>query len=170
MRTISKEHRRKISESNRRRIVTEETKKRISNSLKGFHHSMKTKKKMSESRMGQGNSMWGKHQSDDTINKISQKAKERFKNINNHPRWKGGRRQHRIGGYVSIYSPNHHFKTKEGYVREHRLVMERYIGRYLKPEEVVHHINGIKDDNRKENLMLFKTDNIHKFFHKQIRH
>jgi hypothetical protein len=69
-------------------------------------------------------------------------------------------------GYVFIYLPNHPSKNGGGYVPEHRLVMEKHLGRYLKPEEVVHHINGIKDDNRIENLMLFINDSAHwKFRH-----
>ena len=67
--------------------------------------------------------------------------------------WKGGRLvDHR--GYVHIRRKNHSYNNN-GYVREHRLVMEQYLGRYLEPKEVVDHINGIKDDNRLENLKLF---------------
>jgi transposase-like protein len=57
-------------------------------------------------------------------------------------------------GYVCILSPSHPRADKVGYVPEHTLVMEKRIGRYLKENEVVHHINGIKGDNRIENLKL----------------
>ncbi len=72
----------------------------------------------------------------------------------NHYNWKGKIVNYQ--GYILILKPEHPFCECKGYVREHRLVMEKMLGRYLKPEEVVHHINGIVYDNRIENLMLFK--------------
>jgi len=74
----------------------------------------------------------------------------------------------KLKGYKLVYSPKHP-NAKKNYMREHRLVVEKKIGRYLNKEEVVHHINEIKDDNRIENLMLFKNDREHMKFHTKIR-
>lgn len=68
--------------------------------------------------------------------------------------WKGGRR-YDGRRYIWIYKPDHPNADKKGYVFEHRLVMEKHLGRFLKKEEIVHHISGTRNDNRKENLMLF---------------
>ena len=86
----------------------------------------------------------------------------------NHPNWKGGRIK-TTRGYISAYCPNHPSSDKKGYVAEHRLIMERFIGRTLKKEEVVHHINGIISDNRIENLMLFTNNKEHLSHHKKAR-
>lgn len=72
----------------------------------------------------------------------------------NSPSWKGGRRVTNKG-YVRIYQPDHPGADKDGYVLEHRLVKEAVLGRYLAKTEEIHHINGVRDDNRPENLELW---------------
>lgn len=84
-----------------------------------------------------------------------------------HPRWKGGK--HLKRGYVYTLQPNHPHTRSKGYIREHRLVMEEKLGRYLDPEERIHHINGIKNDNRIENLMLFPNESEHQKYEHKIR-
>jgi hypothetical protein len=57
-------------------------------------------------------------------------------------------------GYVLVFRPDHPKAMKNGYIREHRLVAEQMIGRQLRDDEIPHHLNGIKDDNRPENLCV----------------
>ena len=68
--------------------------------------------------------------------------------------WKGGRTLHKAG-YVMVRVPEHPRAKKSPYVFEHILVAEQLLGRYLEPGESVHHRNGIRDDNRPENLELW---------------
>jgi len=72
--------------------------------------------------------------------------------------WKGGKRR-TPEGYIRVYQPEHPYAAEDRTVLEHRLVMEQKLGRYLKPHEIVHHNNGIKHDNRPENLELTVSTN-----------
>lgn len=96
-----------------------------------------------------------------------EKARQRFTGENS-PVWKGGRTRDK--GYVLLRAEGHPRARKNGqYVFEHTLVMENHLGRYLEPNEVVHHRNEIKDDNRIENLELM-TRSSHMMHHEpQVR-
>ncbi|AOZ63750.1 HNH endonuclease [Rhodococcus phage Weasels2] len=64
----------------------------------------------------------------------------------------GFRRQ---DGYIALFKPDHPESSKSGHIMEHRYVMSEHLGRPLKKCENVHHINGVRDDNRIENLELW---------------
>ena len=171
-----------------RRSLSEALKGRIS-PRKGKHLSEETKKKLSIAFKGKNHPFYGKHLTEKHKEKISKKLKNRklseehkrkislnHANVsgkNNpmygkcgkeNPSWKEGITKDK-NNYILIYAPNHPYAIN-GYVREHRLVVEKYLGRYLTPTEVVHHINGIRDDNRIENLMVFCCNSAHRRYHK----
>jgi hypothetical protein len=148
--------------------------------LKGGHHSKETKKKIREALKGNKCHL-GHHHSEESklkmslarklrITKDETKEKIRLAHLGKKSwRWKGGKIKSAPAGYIMIYKPDHPFVAKLGYVLEHRLVMEKFLNRYLLPEEVVHHINGVVDDNRIENLMLFANNVEHKAWHYKIK-
>lgn len=118
----------------------------------GMHHTDETKKKISKAHKG-------KRISSETKRKMSASAKD------------GGigHKKIRTDGYVYVYFPDHPKSSKGGYIMEHILVMECLIGRHLKDDEVVHHVNHIRHDNRKENLRLM-TFKEHSGLHMKERH
>lgn len=64
-------------------------------------------------------------------------------------------------GYVERYAPRHPLANTSGYILDHRLVMEKKLGRPLRPNEVVHHIDGNKQNNTPSNLALFESRGQH---------
>ena len=76
--------------------------------------------------------------------KFTKPMRKSYPKGKNHPMWKGGITTN-SQGYILI-----------GRVREHRLIMEKHLGRSLERDEIVHHINHNKKDNRIENLLVMK--------------
>ena len=72
-------------------------------------------------------------------------------------------------GYIRILKKDHPGADSYGYILEHRLVVENLIGRYLRPEEVVHHIDENKSNNHPNNLWLFDNKSDHMRFHNRVR-
>lgn len=99
--------------------------------------------------------------------KVSDETKKKIANA----KFKGGIgfKKRRTDGYIYIYFPEHPKSTSDGYIMEHILVMECILGRHLRKDEVVHHKNHKKDDNRKDNLELM-TFKEHAGLHMRERH
>lgn len=72
-----------------------------------------------------------------------------------------------IGQYKGVYLPSHHKANKDGGVYEHIVIAEQKLGRPLKDLEVVHHIDGDKDNNAPDNLAVFATKSDHTSYHQR---
>jgi len=155
--------------------LSDETKKKMSIARKGQVPWCKGKKinnrkspppftdahreKLRVAMQGDKNHFYGKKHSEKTKLIISQKGKGIMAREKN-PNWGGGRCKH-TAGYVLVLSPDHPYKDPRGYVYEHRLVMEKHLGRFLLPDEVVHHIDGNRSNNDIRNLALFSSHSKH---------
>lgn len=145
------EIRKRISQTLMGHIVTPETRIKISKGHKGKKLSFEHIQNLRKSHIGQ--IAWNK-------------GKPYFQiRGKKHPNWKGGKKI--VRKYFYILKPNHSYKTKQGYIKQSRYIMEQQLKRYLNPEEVVHHINKNTLDDRIENLMLFKNNTKHLKFHKK---
>lgn len=141
---------------------------------KGFKHSEETKKRISETvkqnlpkfafkkgcsppphAFKKGHVPWVKGK------KFPEMAAKRM-GVGN-PNWKGGIKEE--FGYIYLYKPDHPH-TRHKYVKRCVLVMEENIGRYLIGNEIVHHINNDRKDDRIENLYLCKDKSEHMKIHR----
>ncbi len=82
------------------------------------------------------------------------------------PNWKGGRVVSSNGYILVRVGVEHHLSDVRGYAYEHRLVAEEKLGRELVPGEIVHHINGDKQDNRECNLKVITGNAEHFYEHR----
>ena len=110
--------------------------------------------------------MKGKKHSNKTIDEMCENRQGQHKG--NKFGWKHGKIK--CNGYWLIYKPNHPKANSmgSGYVRQNRLIMEEFLGRYLTNDEIVHHINGIKDDDRIENLVVMTNEEHLSIHHKEF--
>jgi len=178
--TLSEEHKRKIGLAHKGKKVSKETRAKLSETRKklfkegkikkswlGKHLSEESKKKMSETRKrlyseGKLIHPWlGRKHTQETKDKI--KANHHYCKGKFASQWKGGNTI--IDGYQHIYKPEHPNAKKAGYILNSRLEMEKKLGRLLTPEEIVHHIDGNKLNNKIDNLYLFNNQAEHARHH-----
>jgi len=154
----SEETKEKIRQAHLGRIVSPETREKLSLANKGHKHSIETRNKMSIARKGkQPTSKQIVHLKNLVLAQTGKFGKDAHG-------WKGGRCK-RSDGYIEIWQPHHPFPNRKGYVLEHRLIMEKHLGRFLTKDEIVHHKNRVRDDNRIENLKLFPNTSEHSKYH-----
>ncbi len=151
---MSEQSKRKISQTLKGREKSKTHVENVSKALKGRKLSEEHRKNLSTAHLG--------HKPSKATKERMSKAQEGSKN----PLWKGG--QYKSKGRIMVMMKTHPY-ARGGYIRKSRLVMEKMLGRYLKREEVVHHINKIVDDDSPDNLQLFPNQSIHAKFHYSTR-
>lgn len=95
--------------------------------------------------------------------KQSEAMKQHYNGLNGY-----GHLKKHCRGYVLCYAPDHPHAHKDGYIMLHTVIMEIHLGRYITEREVVHHANGIRNDNALDNLVLM-TKHDHMSMHTRIR-
>lgn len=146
----SNEAKRKMSEMRKGKKLSDEHKRQISRANKGKILTEEHKFKLSNFHKGK---------------KLSEKTKQKLRGQNNY-NWKGGVIL-ASNGYRMILMPEHPSVLNKRYIYEHRYCAEAYLGRFLEPEEVVHHIDGNPENNLPENLYLFVNNKEHRKAHKK---
>lgn len=90
----------------------------------------------------------------------------------NNPRWKGGE-FYTSHGYIMVQlkpdNPFYSMVNKNGYIYQHRYLMAKHLNRPLEKHEVVHHKNGIRDDNQIENLALLSNGSHNTILNREIK-
>lgn len=147
-RKLSKETRLKMSLAAKKRMQIPEIKKKATAHFIGNKYNV------------------GRKLTEEHKKKMSESLKAVFA-ITKGASWKGGEYKNQQD-YILVLRHDHPYSAKSGYIMKHRLVMEEYLDRYLSKEEVVHHKNGIVNDNRIENLELL-TPSEHSRIHNKLR-
>lgn len=95
--------------------------------------------------------------------KLSETRKCHYNGLNGY-----GHTKTHCKGYELVYAPDHPKAHKDGYVMKHTVIAERMLGRYLYDNEVAHHVNHIRNDNRPENLVVMDAHE-HRSMHMRER-
>ena len=124
--------------------------------------------KISIATKGKNNPFYGKKHSKKTKAKISKNRKGKHCGSEHHG-WNGGIH---LGsnGYILLRRPTHPFALKNGYVLESRIVAESILNRFLKPTEIIHHIDENKQNDAPSNLYLFESKSVHNRYHTTLRY
>lgn len=153
-------------------IVKDKTMKEISEELKiavGKVYNL-IKKYNIKSKTRENNKKWceriSKSKKGHSYNKGIKMSDEQKENLSIKKSGGIGKKTITSIGYIKIYFPDHPKSDKFGYILEHDLIMECVIGRHLKKDEIVHHKNEIKTDNRIKNLQLM-TRSEHMRYHRK---